>query len=338
MTFTIGRPAREPQLANSHALRMAGLCVVILSVVIASSGNSSSPGSAVPLPAQQAAVSDQIYYANARPYLDESLEKLGKHIPELKSVEPANDQQRLPEILAKTAKNVDDFFLHVVDLIARETITQERLNSKGTVKATERVQANYLMLRHGNEVMADIVEFRTNDQGDRLDQLGLERGFLATFGYALNSDYFSSDSQSESRFRYLGDQKLGDRDTYVVAFAAKPGEATHFVTMNGRSGYRVRMLEQGIAWIDKRDFQIVRMRTDLLAPHPEIGMEQQTTDVVFGKVQLLDVANPLWLPEKVKVYIRLKEAGQFEELAFRNEHLYSDYRRYRVSVKMVPPQ
>jgi hypothetical protein len=46
------------------------------------------------------------------------------------------------------------------------------------------------------------------------------------------------------------------------------------------------MLTQGIAWIDKESFHIVRMRSDLLAPQPEIGLEEQTTKVDFSEVKL----------------------------------------------------
>jgi hypothetical protein len=49
------------------------------------------------------------------------------------------------------------------------------------------------------------------------------------------------------------------------------------------------MLTQGIAWVDKENFHIVRMQTDLLARRPEIGLDKQTTKVRFGEVRLPDV-------------------------------------------------
>lgn len=65
------------------------------------------------------------------------------------------------------------------------------------------------------------------------------------------------------------------------------------------------MLMQGVAWVDKANFQIIRMLMDLLALRPEIGLEQLTTVVTLSKVQLLDVATPLWLPTEVKVDLKL---------------------------------
>ena len=73
------------------------------------------------------------------------------------------------------------------------------------------------------------------------------------------------------------------------------------------------------------------MRTDLLAPLPQIGLEAQTTEVSFDEVRLQDVPNPLWLPRDVSV------DSKFEGTNFRNEHRYTNYRRYRVSSKMLAP-
>jgi len=99
------------------------------------------------------------------------------------------------------------------------------------------------------------------------------------------------------------------------------------------------MLTQGIAWIDKESFRIVRMRSDLLAPQPEIGLEEQTTKVDFSEVKLRDVPAPLWLPRDVNVYVKIRQflPGRSNE-KFRNVHHYTNYRLYRVSAKIVAPQ
>jgi hypothetical protein len=280
---------------------------------------------------------DKVYYAKAHPYLDEPHKKLCKVVPELKSMRPATDQQPLSEILAKTGSNVDEFFKHIVDVIAQERITQERLNGTRVI-GEQQTDDNYLIVRESGASDSDLLEYRMDSDGNRVDPGGYHRGYLVTFGFALLSNYFASIYQPESTFRYLGDQKLGARDTYVVAFAQKPGEATQVVTMRSTHIEGVHMLMQGIAWIDKANFQIVRMRTDLLAPRPEISLDRQTTEVSFDPVQLQDISRPLWLPADVKVFLEIKESmlGSTVQLCFRNEHHYSDYRRYRVSVKMIP--
>jgi hypothetical protein len=122
--------------------------------------------------------------------------------------------------------------------------------------------------------------------------------------------------------------------------------------MVGRHGFTVHLLTQGIAWVDKRNFHILRMRTDLLARQPEIGLEQQTTKIRFGEVRFGDVPVPLWLPRDVDVNLKFADPatrqhavnsrepltfGAFDAV-FRNIHRYTNYRRYRVSTKMLTPQ
>jgi hypothetical protein len=297
---------------------------------------------------------------NSHPYLEEPLQQLVKQIPELKTIRPAPDQQALAMILQRTGERVDEFFANMVDLIAREEITQERQISGnlpsgmpgGLFLEQEKVRDDYLILRHGDGAQARISEFRIDTKGNRMDEVGLNEGFFVTSGFALSSVHFSTAFQWDSRFLYLGDQKIEGRDTYVVAFAQLPSEARNKITMKGRSGITVQMLTQGIAWVDKGDFHIVQMQTDLLERRPEIGLDKQTTKVRFGEVRFPDVPEPLWLPREVNVFIKandlsmtpdLGNSGKFptsgiSEEAFRNLHHYANYRRYRVSAKIVNPQ
>jgi hypothetical protein len=327
----IATPGRSPR----SSVLLCGVLTLAL-VILAAHGASGSSQSGAPA-TPQGDQTDKVYYAEAHPYLYEPHKKLCKVVPELKNMQPATNQQPLKEILEKTGSNVDDFFKNIVDVVAQERITQERLNGTRVI-GEQQTDDNYLIVRESDASDSDLLEYRMDGNGNRIDPGGYHRGYLVTFGFALLSNYFASVYQPESMFRYLGDQKLGGRDTYVVAFAQKPGEATQFVTMRSTHIEGVHMLMQGIAWIDKANFQIVRMRTDLLAPRPEVSLDRQTTEVSFDPVQLQDISNPLWLPADVKVFLEIKEtmlSGPVQ-LCFRNEHHYSDYRRYRVSVKMMP--
>lgn len=287
---------------------------------------------------------EQASYANVHPYIEEPLKRLSKQIPQLKDLHQAQDQQELPIILQKVGDQVDDFFRHITDLTAHEEISLTRLRQEKPYTkpelSGEHVHDSYLILGHGGRGQTEFIEYRTNGKGDNFDQVVVQNGFLVTSGFALSCNYFSSGFQSESTFRYLGDEKIGQHDSYVVAFAQQPAKATLSIRMRGRSETPAHVLVQGIAWIDKSDFQIVRMRTDLLAPRKDVGLNQETTEIAFDKFQLADVATPLWLPSSVKVYVEFTthsgNVDEFYELSYHNEHRYTNYQRYRVSAKVVP--
>jgi VWFA-related protein len=275
--------------------------------------------------------SSQVPYPEGRTYVDLPLEQLVKRIPDLKELQPAQDQKQLPMILERTGRSVDDFIHSIGDLIADEDVIQEKLNPDRKIKAKEHVQDDYLILHHGYEWGAG-AEYRLDKKGNRLGAIGLEKGYLVTSGYALSCMSFSTVTQSQSKFRYLGDTKIDTRDAYALAFAQRPGEVTFTTVMRGTGAHEVDMLTQGILWVDKDNFQILRMRSDLLAPNEGIRLDQLTTDVTFGQVQLQDVPKPLWLPNHVDVYIEIGNGK------FRNLHRYSNYRRYRVAVKIGTTQ
>jgi hypothetical protein len=291
----------------------------------------------------------------ARPYLELPLPQLIKRIPQLKGISPAPDQQPLSKLLQQTGKQVDSFFANLTDLIAHEDITQQRLASGtlpggmplGTVlQGLQHTHDSYLILRHTGNAGLHVEEFRMDAKGNRFDQSGPQNGFFITSQFALSSIHFATAFQWDSRFLYLGDQKIAGHDTYVLAFAQLPSEARAVVTMRGQDGTTLHLLSQGIAWVDKSSFHIRQLRTDLLAPQPEIGLAEQTTTIAYREVRFAD-APPLWLPHTVDVDIKFTEppsagasdlASRVTDETFRNTHLYSDYLLYHVSTKMRAAQ
>lgn len=276
--------------------------------------------------AQKSSGDDQSYYKDAHPYLEEPLEKFVLQFPELKTLQPATDQQPLAMILDKTGDNVRAFFRDIVDLTADEEITQEKLSSNGTIKASQHNHYSYVILTHREELFPHIEEYRTNLPGVRAAKVGADNGYAVDRGYALECGHFSPQRRSESTFLFLGDEMIGPRNSYVVAFAQRPGHASPGRVSGGN--WSVAVLVQGIAWIDKESFQIIRLRTDLLAPRPEVGL--MTTELTLGEVQLADLTAPLWLPSEVSVHTEMR--GKI----YRNEHKYTNYKRFGVSIKIGP--
>lgn len=271
----------------------------------------------------------QDYYANAHPYLEKSIDELLASIPELTGIHPAADQQAISEIIAKAGEHVRIFFDDIVDLLAHEDIDETKLNSRGGVRGKQHFRYDYLIVLHQDELPQRLEEYRMDAAGGRTEPKGFENGFATTSGFALKCIHFLPALRSDSTFRYLGDELVGTRDTYVVAFAQRPGQSTRMDQATGEWG-SIGLLVQGIAWVDKASFQIVQLRTDLLAPRSDIGLNQQTTLITFEPVRIPDVETTFWLPAKVEVYANFR--GQF----FRNEHHYADYQRFHVAVKMLP--
>lgn len=271
----------------------------------------------------------QSYYVNAKTLLDGPLPDLLRAAPELQGLEPTGNQDELAFILDKAGKMTEDLLDRMPNLISHEEITQEKVRGQGGVKAQLRQDFDYLILAHRQDEVVTLEEYRTGPDGSPLATQGVEQGYPVTRGFASVWLHFYPGNRSGARFRYLGQQTDGGLRCYVVAFAQRPGWATVTGTV-AYKGESVVLLYQGIAWIDAASFRIVRLRTDLLAPRPDIGLEKQTTELRFGETRLPQIVSPLWLPQEVVV-----TTGGNNQV-FRNIHRYSGYRLFKVETKILP--
>ena len=72
------------------------------------------------------------------------------------------------------------------------------------------------------------------------------------------------------------------------------------------------------------------------------GTEDAFTAALPRRSRTQRLADPSGWPSDVKVYLRFKafdsDLDQLYGISYRNDHHYTDYRCYRVSVKMMVPQ
>jgi hypothetical protein len=273
--------------------------------------------------------SGQSYYVNARPLLDYPLPDLLKAVPELQGLEPAGNHDELAFILDKAGKVTEDLLDRLPNLISREDATQEKLRDQRSVKDQRRHEFDYLILVHRQDANIAVDEYRAGPDQTPREAQDLAEGYMLTRGFASLWLHFHPSNQSAARFRYLGQQTDGGLRCYIVAFAQRPGWATFTgkVIYEGRS---IRLLYQGIAWIEEASFRIVRLRMDLLAPRTDIGLERQTTELHFSETRLPQTVAPLWLPQKVVV------TTEMNKRIYRNVHRYSGYRLFKVETNILP--
>jgi len=272
----------------------------------------------------------------AAPYVEYPLQKLLQAVPELKGLTPAENQDQLPALLAKVGDIVRDAAKKLPNLTSREDIIQQRVCTNpasytGCLDSEQRRQFNYLILSHINQDTGNLLEeYRTDLKNRRIDPADPDAALPKGQGYAAMWLVFAPSHGLESDFRYLGQQKTSKRETaLVVAFAQKPN-AVRFpgeILLQGRS---VPVWYQGIAWIDASSFKIMRMRTDLLAPRPDIHLQRLTSEIDFGEVHIAKMETSLLLPVEVELTLEIN-AEVYKEV-----HSYSNYRLYAVETRIVP--
>jgi len=267
-------------------------------------------------------------------------------IPELKGLNPAPDQEKLSELLDKVGAKTLEIARNTPNLISRENVIQ----SQQGVGETRR-DFDYLIVTRAERDIVGLNEYRVdlktgekfqtdNEMKDEKSTLAdLERASHdlgasqngrppASQGFATAWVYFYPFNRSQATFRYLGEQKLEGRLSQVLAFAQKPESVVSpgLFLYHGKS---FPMFLQGVAWVDPSDFRILRLRTDLLLPIPEVSLHRLTADIQFVLTRIEEVPSLLSLPSEVTV------TSEMSGLTLREIHKYSGYRVFRTHSKIL---
>jgi outer membrane lipoprotein-sorting protein len=266
-------------------------------------------------------------------------------VPELKGLKPARDQEKLSALLDKVGDKTLDLARHTPNLISRETVTQSQQGVAET-----RQDYDYLILNRVEGKVVRLDEFRvdrkTGDKFQTDDAMKKEPPFAdlerashdlaaarsrrppTSQGFATSWVHFYPANRPQATFRYLGEQKMNGQRTLVLAFAQKP-QSVISPALFRAPDKTVPMFLQGVAWVSTSDFRILRLRTDLLSPLPEVSLHRLTTDTQFAPTKIEEVPSVLWLPRDVMVTSEVGGA------TVREDHAYSEYRLFRAKSKVV---
>ena len=257
-------------------------------------------------------------------FVDMTPAELATQVHELKHLTPASSQEMLPEILQRVGAAVADFFESFSN-----TTSTEHLSSTVDIPGERRdlhydAKLNYVALVKTGGDKTRLEEYRTNPKGKVVELLSLQT--VVSLGFVSMTVHLHPSYQPDSRFSYLGREKVERQDAYVVAFAQRPGVARRRsqVAFSGRTANE---LVQGVAWIDPVNFRVLRLRTDLEQPDPTVSLARETTQIEYFGVTFKQGGKSLWLPRQVSV------RGQIGKYVYDNSHRYSDYRLFVVQTE-----
>jgi tetratricopeptide (TPR) repeat protein len=298
-------------------------------------------------------------------YVDEPIFQLKRMAPGLKGIKvdaeekPTDhgtagaEQDKTTAVLNKTGAVIAGLLHRMPDLIASEEVRQPiATRAIGDVGLDGRLMVSgigagvtaiapraidyeahiftYRIVHRQSASGANVFdEFRTDARDRPIDYSAQEIRKPFSIGFATTWLFFLPDNLHEFRFRYLGQQWLGDFKTYVLAFAQDPSYSGLNAVIDSAYDTCSTPL-QGIAWIDQSTFQIDRIQTDLLSPLPSIQLNQLRSVVDYGPVKIHELNRTLWLPNEVETSWQTAY-GLGQEL-----HLYSHYRLFHSTARILP--
>jgi len=270
----------------------------------------------------------------ATTYLNFPIQRLKAAVPALGGIKYDDRQDQLPAILNRVAQHIADVLPRLPDLISRENVyhfqSTAGADSPGGLAATQPWGRQYrylLQCQRNRDGSTSISESRIDGAGKPIQEAG---GFTSLQGYGFGYQwlFLSAANQPEFRFRYLGRQEKGGRKTFVVAFAQNPGKVTAPAYFQAE-GKRAPFYYQGVLWVDQSSFDIVALRTDLLAPLQQVLLKQLTTELTFRSVRIRGYDAVFWLPSEVDISSD-QGHGPSEE-----SHRYSNYHLFHAEARIV---
>ena len=244
--------------------------------------------------------------------------------PFLSGLRQARSQDQLPMVLERVGQTLTLLFHDFPQIACDEEVVCEPLSYRGTLGGTMLRKFRYIAIPRPVGDFPGFDEYRTDLKGNPLDAARLSDLFVITSKYTSTCLYLSPADQHVSHFRLFGIQPIRERECHVVGFAQEP-ERVRRVTTFRVQDMSVALLVQGLAWIDSETFQVLRIKTWLLAPRTDIGLDFHISTVDFYPVQPSGSERVLWLPRDVTVLT------DFRGFWFRNTHHYSNFKLFRVS-------
>ena len=225
----------------------------------------------------------------------------------------------LDEVLPKVTRHVEEFIGNVDRFTATEVLVHKRFDRDGRLKEEAESQSNYVATIQ--KIQSDyfaVSEYRNDTQGTTLD--GAIRANVAAALVLI----FHPSHIDEFAITCAGPADWSGHDTWRVDFRQRmdrPATMSGFEV--GKNEYTI--LLKGSAWIDRNNYQIVHMETDLLQPIQEMKLKMLHQSVDYGSVTFAGGAATLWLPQTAEV------TADFRGKRLAERHTYSKFQIFSVN-------
>jgi tetratricopeptide (TPR) repeat protein len=204
----------------------------------------------------------------------------------------------LPQIVRQTGNRVLEFVSNVDRFTATESLSHQTLNEFGLAVRSEKTNFNYLVsIQEMKPGVFDVQEYRN---GNASNEIFPEH--VATLGTVAMVFVFHPNYVGDFDFRCEGRTHQNGQETWQIHFSQKADHASRLRSYRlGNQYFRVGL--KGRAWISTETSQVLRMETDLVSKLPEIRLNAEHQDILYGPVPFQKKHLVLWLPLATETYL-----------------------------------
>ena len=234
---------------------------------------------------------------------------------------PSFAGSRTDELLERTGRLVELFWEQVPSYNCRELVTREKIAKKGKVEYRQELEFDYLALTDMKNDNLAVNELRVPLKKD------IEKSdpppLLETNGFPTLQLIFHPRYQAS--YRYIIEEEDINRGSVRIRFEHRRGAGSTSAVMVQGKAYALEL--QGTAWIDNESGAIQRITASLIGPMNDINVERFAAEVTYEHLHFPSESESRWLPSKAM--IELQTGLQH----WRNNHVYSQYKRFTVQTE-----
>ena len=226
----------------------------------------------------------------------------------------------LDGVLQKAGKKIQEFVENVERFTATESLYQETLNKSGEVSEKENRQFDYTTavqeIRPGiltvDEYLGSGPTPPSSPGG--LTTKGLPALLLIFHPYDASAFSMKCEGlvfrKGQAAWQIYFQQRA-DKPNTTRSYSFGPSRRSYLVALKGR------------AWFAADSYQIVSLRTDLIAPMPDIQLTVDRADIEYGPVHFSGKGVDMWVPQTAELYSDLRGKRVHQRMNFGNYMLFS---------------
>lgn len=226
--------------------------------------------------------------------------------------------------MALAQEQVAHYVSKLADLHCTETVTQQKLNAKGRVEATERSQFDYLIMMNGNSDEFQLNESRIEMPDSK--HKPVPASMLTTNGMTTVLLVFHPYYSDAFSFQTGRDELLGGRTATLVHFAHIIGRRTPAALALRNREFPLEL--QGTAWLDKQSGQVLQVDAGLMRDMSDVGLRSLDIHVEYTS-EALGKEN-LTVPSKAVVDVTTPRQH------WRNTHVFENYKSFSTDAEQDP--
>lgn len=221
-------------------------------------------------------------------------------------------------------KQIARYLSRLADLHCTETVTQQKLNPKGHVDATERSQFDYLIMMNGSAEEFQLNESRIEAADAKHKPFSMP--LLTTNGIPTLLLIFHPYYSGAFSFQTGPEEVLEGKRTVPIHFAHIAGRRTPAaLALRGRE-FPLEL--QGTAWLDQASGEVVQVNASLTHDMSDVGLRSLDIHVEYRPENI--GKETLTLPTKAVVDVATPRQH------WRNTHVFESYRSFSTDAQQDP--